>query len=317
MVRGVGAGVETVSGPSGNENQVMRLRNRRALMQALGITGAFFVAEVVGGLLTGSLALLADAGHMLTDLGATSMAVLAAWFAVRPPTARRSWGYWRLEVLAALANGLLLLGVVGYIVFEGVQRLRNPPEVLAGPMLAVAFGGLVANLAVVWLLLRQQKRTINVQGVLLHVLGDALGSVGVLVAGALILWRGWHLADPIASMVIASLLLVSVWRLLRTTTDILLESVPSHIDLGEVRASLLRLPGVVGVHDLHVWTLSTGFIAMSGHLVVERLDSQGLLVQVRERLKHEFGIDHATIQVETPDFPDEAVHCVGDPRCLP
>ena len=295
----------------------MRLRNRRALVQALTITGAFFVAEVVGSVLTGSLALLADAGHMLTDLGATSMALLAAWFALRPPTARRSWGYYRLEVLTALANGLLLLGVVGYIAFEGVQRLRKPPEVLAGPMVAIAFAGLLANLAVVWLLLRQQKRTINVQSVLLHVVGDALGSIGVLVAGALILWKGWRLADPIASMVIAGILLVSGWRLLRTTADILLESVPTHIDLRDVRESLMRLPGVIGVHDLHVWTLSTGFIAMSGHLVVERLDSQSLLVQVREHLKHQFGIDHATIQIETPDFPDEPVHCVGDPRCLP
>lgn len=307
----------TGSRPQGNENRVMRLRNRHALTQALAVTGAFFLAEVVGGILTGSLALLADAGHMLTDLGATSMALLAAWFALRPPTARRSWGYYRLEVLTALANGLLLLGVVGYIAFEGVQRLRNPPEVLAGPMMAIAFAGLLANLAVGWLLLRQQNRTINVQSVLLHVLGDALGSIGVLVAGGLILWKGWRLADPIASMVIAGILLVSVWHLLRTTADILLESVPTHIDLRDVRESLMRLPGVIGVHDLHVWTLSTGFIAMSGHLVVEHLDSQGLLVLVREHLKHQFGIDHATIQVENPDFPDEAVHCVGDPRCLP
>ncbi|GBD10895.1 Cadmium, cobalt and zinc/H(+)-K(+) antiporter [bacterium HR23] len=300
-------------------SQAMRVRrsNRRALLQALTITGSFFLAEVVGGLLTGSLALLADAGHMLTDLGATSLAVLAAWLALRPPNVRRSWGYYRLEVLAALANGLLLLGVVGYIVFEAIQRFRNPPEVLAGPMVAIASLGLLANLGVMGLLLRQRQRTINVQGVLLHVMGDALGSVGVLVAGALMWWKGWRLADPIASVVIAGILLGSVWHLLRTTADILLESVPSHIDLVHLRESLLRLPGVMGVHDLHVWTLSTGFIAMSGHLVVERLDSPGLLVEVREHLKHEFGIDHATIQVETPDFPDEAVHCVGDPRCLP
>ncbi|MCS7206811.1 MAG: cation diffusion facilitator family transporter [Dehalococcoidia bacterium] len=300
-----------------NGNQVARRQSQRVLLLALGITGTFLLAEVVGGILTGSLALLADAGHMLTDVVATGMAVVAAWFAIRPPTMRHSWGYYRAEVLAALANGLLLLGVVGYIVFEALHRLRHPPPVLGGPMLGIALVGLLANLTVALLLARQSQRTINVQGVLLHVLGDALGSVGVLTAGVLILWKGWHLADPIASLAIAAILVVSVVRLLRTTTDILLEAVPTHIDLQRVRESLLRLPGVVGVHDLHVWTLSTGFVAMSGHLVVERGDSKDLLVQVREHLKHQFGIDHATIQVETPDFPEEPVHCVGDPRCLP
>jgi len=302
-----------------HEFQALRETSRSRLLLVLGLTSVFLIVEVAGALLTGSLALLADAGHMLTDVAALALALFAMWFSARPATPQRTYGYHRAEILAALANGLLLVGIVIYILWEAFQRLQNPPEIDSFPMLLVAAAGLLVNLAGAWILTQSTERSLNVQGAYLHVLGDALGSIGVLVAAGIMLLTGWYLADPIISVVIGLVILYSGWDLIRQTTDVLLEAVPSHIDLEEVRAEMLSIQGVESVHDLHIWTLTSGFVSLSAHVVVEDVsrDGQRVLMALRDTLLHRFGIGHTTIQIEGRDYPDEVVHCVGDPRCLP
>jgi cobalt-zinc-cadmium efflux system protein len=259
----------------------------------------YLVAEVVGGLLTGSLALLADAGHMLSDAGALALALFATHFAQRKPTATRTFGYYRTEILAALANAALLLAISAWIVVEAVGRLATPRDVLGGPMAAVAAGGLLVNAIGLWLLHDARHANLNLRGAWLHVLGDALGSVGAVVAGLCVWAFGWSWADPAASTAIALLVVWAAWNLLRASVAVLMEGVPPHIDVDDVRAAMLAAPGVAAVHDLHVWTIASGLEALSAHVVVGEPGSrQVLLDRLRELLHDRFGIDHTTIQIE-------------------
>ena len=275
-------------------------RSRGRLRTTLGLTAAFLVVEVLGALFTGSLALLADAGHMLTDVGGLALALFAIWIAARPPTPAKTYGYYRAEILAALVNALLLLAVAGAILVEAYRRLRAPPDVLGGPMLAVAIVGLAANLACAWLLHADAGSSLNVRGAYLHVLGDALSSVGVVVAALAVVATGWALADPLASAAIALIILPRTWGLLRQAVNVLLEGTPTHLDLAEVEAALVRVDGVRRVHDLHVWTLTSGREAMSAHVVVADVgESDRLLRELHAVLHARFGIDHTTVQLET------------------
>jgi cobalt-zinc-cadmium efflux system protein len=264
----------------------------------LALTLAFMVVEVVGGLLSGSLALLADAGHMLTDAGALGLSLLSAWIALRPASDSKTYGYQRWEILAALVNGAALFGIAGWVIVEAVQRIQNPEPIRTQLFLIVAAAGLVVNLISLRLLHSMRHGSLNVRGAYLHVLGDAFGSVGALGAAAVVALTGWTLADPIISIALALLILVGAWRLLRESTDILLESVPGHVSLPEVQRSMLAVPGVTGVHDLHVWTVTSGMVAMSGHAIVPELASHPEVLEgIREQMAR-LGIAHVTIQLE-------------------
>jgi len=274
-------------------------RSRPRLLTTLGLTAAFLVVEVLGALFTGSLALLADAGHMLTDVGGLALALFAIWIASRPPTPAKTYGYYRAEILAALVNALVLLVVAGAVLVEAYRRLRAPPDVLGGPMLAVAVVGLAANLGCAWLLHADAATSLNVRGAYLHVLSDALASVGVVAAALVVVATGWTLADPLASVAIALIIAPRTWGLLKQAVNVLLEGTPTHLDLAEIEAAIVRVPGVRRVHDLHVWTLTSGREAMSAHVIVTDVgQSDRLLRQLHEVLHARFGIDHTTIQLE-------------------
>jgi cobalt-zinc-cadmium efflux system protein len=261
------------------------------------------VAEVVGGLLTNSLALLADAGHMLSDAGALGLSVFALWIAQRPANSKHTYGYYRTEILAALANGATLVAISVYVFVEAFRRIGQPPEVLGGPMMVIAVGGLAINLAGLWLLNEGRDASLNVHGAWLHVLTDALGSVGTIAAGGLIWAFGWDWADPVASIAIGILVLWSSWALLREAVAVLMEGAPGHIDVDEVRDSLRHVDGVRSAHDLHVWTITSGLVALSAHVVAEGSRLPGpLLTEARALLHDRFGIEHVTIQVEPADF---------------
>lgn len=273
--------------------------NRRRLALTLGLAATYMLAEAVGGWLTGSLALLADAGHMFSDAAALGLSLFAMWIAQRPPTPQRTWGFYRTEILAALINGATLLALSVWVVIEAVERFRSPAEVDAPVMMAISVGGLVVNLIGLRILSGGRNESLNVQGAWLHVLTDALGSVQAIAAGAVIWAFGWQWADPLASILISLLVVYSAWHLLRETVGVLMEGTPSHIDLDDVRDTLARLPGVAGVHDLHVWTITSGMVALSAHLVVETESaSRTLLRTVRTALHDRFGIHHATVQIE-------------------
>ena len=276
--------------------------SRKRLLIVLLIVVVYLVVEVVGSLLTNSLALLADAGHMLTDAVGVGLALLAIHFAAKPATAAKSYGYYRLEILAAVANAVLLFGVAAYIGYEAYQRFSDPPEVQSVPMLAIASVGLVINLVSMRLLSAGAKDSLNVRGAYLEVLGDMLGSVAVLVAGAVILITGWTPIDPIASVVIALLIVPRTWRLLREAVDVLLQATPKGVDLDEVRAHLLRGEGIVDAHDLHAWTLTSGMLVVSAHVVIEpTANAAAVLDEICRCLSDDFDMEHSTIQLETTD----------------
>jgi cobalt-zinc-cadmium efflux system protein len=275
-------------------------RSSGRLVATLVLTVAFLFVEVAGAFWSGSLALLADAGHMLTDAASLGLALFAIWVAARPPTPAKTYGYYRAEILAALVNALVLLVVAGWILVEAYRRLLAPPEVFGGPMLVVALVGLAANVACAVLLHADAAASLNVRAAYLHILGDALGSIGVMVAALVVLATGWALADPLASVAIAVVILPRTWALLRQAVNVLLEGTPPHLDLAEIEAAMRRVPGVRRVHDLHVWTLTSGREAMSAHVVVEDVGaSDRLLGALHEVLHARFGIDHTTIQLET------------------
>lgn len=275
-------------------------RYARRLAWTLALTGAFLVVEVAAGFWTGSLALLADAGHMLTDVAGLALALFAAWIASRPPTPAKSYGYYRVEILAALANGVLLLGVAALILYEAYRRLLAPPDVQGPPMLVVGAAGLAVNLVGMWLLHRGAGESLNVRGAYLEVVSDALGSIGVLVAGALVITTGWRLADPLIGAAIGAFIVPRTWSLLRQSVDILLEATPAHIDLIEVARAMRAVAGVREVHDLHVWTLTSGKHAMSGHVVVDDIATSDRVVRELHALLHDrFDIEHTTVQVES------------------
>lgn len=280
--------------------------NRRRLLAVLALTSIYLVAEVVGGLLTNSLALLSDAGHMLTDVAALALALLAIRFATRPPDPRRSYGYHRLEILAALINGLTLLLIAAFVIYEAIRRLQEPPEVQGLGLLIIAAGGLVINLIGAFILHRGHAHSLNVRAAFYHVLGDALGSLGAIIAGILILAFDWTIADPILAIGIAVLIAVSAIGLVREAVDVLLEAAPRHIDSDELRAALLALPGVIGVHDLHIWTLTTGMYALSCHVVVACESFACVkLEQIRSLLHDQYGVPHMTVQLETEELAEE------------
>lgn len=281
----------------------------RELGVALAITTTFFVVEVAGGLLTGSLALLADAGHMLTDAGALGLALFALWVSRRPITARRSYGYYRMEILAALVNGVALVLIAVYIFWEAIERLQHPPEVQSLPMLAVAGMGLLANLATLAVLGHESHANLNVRAALLHIVGDLFGSLGAITAGAVMLLTGWYLADPLLSIAIGALILWSAWGLVGESVDILLEATPRHIDASEVADAMASIDGVVEVHDLHIWTLTSGYLALSAHAVVPDYSRAAQVLSELTALLHDrYGIEHATIQIEVPGAHPELRH---------
>jgi cobalt-zinc-cadmium efflux system protein len=276
-----------------------RKGNRRALAVVLALTASFTVVEIIGGLLTGSPAPLADAGHMLSDNLSLGIALFAAWLAGRPATPEKSFGYRRAEILAALVNGMTLVAISLWVFVEAYSRLREPTEVLGTPMLAVAALGLLVNVAGAIVLYRSGGESLNVEGAMRHVVADALGSVGAMVAAAVIILTGWRYADPLISVAIGLLILGSSWKLLRDSTNILLEATPSNLNAEEVGHKMAAADGVVEVHDLHIWTITSGFPALAAHVLVgKEEDCHARRRELEELLAHEFDISHTTLQVD-------------------
>jgi cobalt-zinc-cadmium efflux system protein len=284
----------------------------------LGLTAVYMLAEAAGGWWTGSLSLLADAGHMLTDVAALALALLAIWFGSRPATPSKTFGYYRLEILAALINGVALVLISLLIFYEAYHRWAHPPEVKGGAMILIAAGGLLINLVSAWLLHGDHLEDLNVRGAWLHIMGDALGSVGAILAGVLMTFYGWYVADPLFSVIIGLLIVYSSWHLIRESTNVLLEGTPAHINLAAVEDAIRQTGGVRNVHDLHVWTITSGREALSAHVVHGVSISQAeLLKELRSKLYDRFGVDHLTIQMETPDFEDETFHfCHSGTACF-
>lgn len=261
------------------------------------------LAEAIGGYLANSLALLSDAGHMLTDVAALALALFAIRFASRPATPRKTYGFYRLEILAALANGVTLIVLSLLICVEAYERLRSPQQVRGWTMIWIAAGGLAVNLVSAWLLSRSQRESLNIRGAFLHVLGDLLGSVAAIAAGVMIIWRGWIWADPVFSIVISGLIIYNSWRLIADAVNILLEGAPSHINAAAVEEAMRSVPGVRAVHDLHIWTITSGRHAVTAHVVINDAgESYRILREVREMLAERFALSHSTIQVEDPTF---------------
>ncbi len=282
-----------------------RAADRRALALVLCLTTAFMVAEVIGGVVSGSLALIADAGHMLSDAVSLGLALGALSLARRPPTARMSFGFRRAEILAALANGVALVAISIWIFIEAARRMQDPPDVAGGTALLVAVIGLVVNLVGAAILWRSQGESLNMRAAFAHVVADLLGSLGVIVAAGIIITTGWLYADPLVSVLIGILVLVSSWRVLREATAILLEATPAGIDADAVGRRMAAEPGVVSVHDLHIWTITSGFPALSAHVIVGPAeDCHALQGRMTEMLAHDHGISHTTLQVQHCD--DEA-----------
>jgi cobalt-zinc-cadmium efflux system protein len=274
-------------------------QNKRALAFVLALTATFTIAEVIGGLATGSLALLADAGHMLSDVLSLGLALFAVWLAGRPVTPNRSFGYKRAEILAALFNGVMLVAISIWIFIEAYRRMEQPPEILGGWMLVVAVLGLLVNIAGAVILSRSGGESLNVQGALRHVVADMLGSLGAIAAAGIIILTGWRYADPIISVFIGLLVLGSSWKLLRDSVNILLEQTPRGIDANEVGKKMAGVPGVEEVHDLHIWTITSGFPALSAHVLVGRDENcHARRHNLEELLAREYGIEHTTLQVD-------------------
>jgi cobalt-zinc-cadmium efflux system protein len=277
---------------------------------ALVFTATYMVAEIVGGFVANSLALLADAGHMFSDAAALGLSLVAVMLAQRPATSNRTYGFHRAEILAALTNGAALLVLAVLIAREAWGRLSDPPEVQGGLMLLVAAGGLAINLVNLMILSGGRHHNLNVRGAWLHVMADTLGSVGAILAGAAIYFLGWSWADPVASFVIASLVLYSAWGLVRETLDVLMEGVPKDISVDDVAAALRGISGVLDAHDLHVWSLTSGRNIATTHLVIaEDADHQGIIDAANRTLAERFAIAHATIQVEHDELANRCNPC--------
>lgn len=286
------------------------LGNRRRLAMALILTATYMVAEVLGGIAANSLALLADAGHMFSDAAALGLSLVAVVLAQRPATAQRTYGYHRAEILAALINGAALLVLAVLIAREALERFHAPPDVRGGLMLAVACGGLLINLANLMILSGGRKQNLNVRGAWLHVMADTLGSIGAISAAMFIYLLGWRWADPLASLIIAALVLYSAWELIRETLDVLMEGVPRGISIEEVTTALQGLPGVLDAHDLHVWSLTSGRNIATAHLVIaDNADHQGIVDAANRVLAARFSIEHATIQVEQDELARQCNPC--------
>ncbi len=275
-------------------------KNKRQLAIVFGLTFTYLIVEIIGGLWTGSLALLADAGHMLTDVAGLALALFAIWFAERPATPERTYGYYRVEILAALTNAVVLIGISLYILYEAYQRFRNPPEVESGAMLGVAAVGLAVNLIGMYILRAGSQESLNMKGAYFEVLSDMLTSIGVIIAGVIMLTTGWYYADPLISAGIGLFILPRTWSLLKDAVGVLLEGTPSDVNITSLRESVAGVSGVADVHDLHVWSLTSSMNAMSVHAVLaEGAAHDDVLARVREHVTSNFKIGHVTVQVES------------------
>lgn len=278
--------------------------SRQSLIRALLITGSWFVIELAGGIYTNSLALMADAGHMLTDLIALGLSLLSLNIAARPANHEKTYGYVRAEILASLANGIFLVLIGIYIFYEAYRRFLDPPTVRSGPMLVVAATGLAANLVTARILYRKHHPNLNLRGAFLHVVGDTLGSAGAVIAGVLMLGWRWYLADPIISVIVGVLVVYSSWKLVSESIDILLEGTPRQLNIAEILADMKNVDGVLSVHDLHVWSITTEVHALSCHVAVQRRsDASEILAILSHMLRDKYEIEHTTIQLEVEDCP--------------
>lgn len=284
-------------------------RHERALIISIALAGSFVVVEVLGGILTGSLALLADAGHMFTDVGGLALALFAARLALRPATPARTYGSYRAEILAALVNAVVLIGLSAYILIEAWRRFLNPPDVAGGWMLVVGAVGLGVNLVSMRILRAGAAESLNLKGAYFEVLSDMLSSFAVVVAAAVTWLTGWKFTDPLVSAGIGLFILPRTWTLMRQAVGVLLEGTPADIDLAALREALSAEPGVSGIHDLHVWSLTSGVNAMSAHVVCESLESRDeLLDRLHRRVKEKFQIEHVTLQLERPGWETTETH---------
>ena len=283
----------------GHDHYAGASRSRRALVGALALSSTVLVVEIVGSLWTGSLALAADAGHMFADVGGLGLALFASWIAARPATPAKTYGYQRAEILAALLNSLVMMALAAVILYEAYHRLSEPRVVPGGPLLVIGVLGLGANLASMWMLRRDAHASLNVRAAYLEVLGDALGSLGVLVAAVVLMTTGWTPIDSLVSVAIGLFIVARTWRLLSQVVNVLLEGTPPHLDVIEIEIAMREVVGVRRVHDLHVWTLTSGREAMSAHVVVDDTGESNRLLDELHRVLHaRFGVDHTTIQLE-------------------
>lgn len=279
-----------------------RENNKKGLIIALLITVGILLLEFFGGLMTNSLALLSDSGHMLSDASSLALSLIAIWFAAKPASPNKTYGFYRFEILAALFNGVTLFVIAGFIIWEAVQRFFNPPTVASGSMMLIASIGLFANLLSAWVLMRKGdvKHNVNVRSAYLHVIGDALGSVGAIAAGFIMWLFDWYIADPIISILVALLILKGAWGVLKHSIHILMEGTPVTIDQNEVKKALKNIEGVKDVHDLHIWTITSGLDSLSCHILIEdHHDSQKVLQAAIHMIEEKFKILHTTIQIET------------------
>lgn len=284
-------------------------KNKKSLAIVFGLTAFYLIVEVVGGLWTGSLALLADAGHMLTDVAGVGLALLAIRFAEKPASPERTYGYYRVEILAALTNAVVLILISLYILYEAYERFKNPPEVESGWMLGVAAVGLVINIVGMYILRAGSKESLNMKGAYFEVLSDMLTSIGVIIAGIIMLTTGWYYADPIISAGIGLFILPRTWALLKDAVGVLIEGTPADVDIAALRESLGKIEGVTGVHDLHVWSLTSGVNAMSVHTVITGDDQHdAVLTRVHEFCTKNFKISHVTVQTECQGFAEHETH---------
>lgn len=280
------------------------------LLAVLGLTGLYMLVEALGSWFSGSLALLADAGHMLTDVGSIGLAVGAAWFSTRQPSSQQTFGLYRLEIFAAFLNGVALALLSIWILIEAIHRMSYPAEIQGPLMTWIAAGGLVVNLISAWILHGASQHNINVQGAFAHVVSDCLGSCAAIIAGVSVMWWNFPLADPILSILISILVLINGWKLISETLNILLEACPVHINVSAIRQTLLALPQVADVHDLHIWAITSGKEALSAHIMVKTAEDYRpeLVSEIQHVLKHQFGLTHLTLQLEPPGFEEDALH---------
>ncbi len=298
------------NGHNHNHNHSHQFHSSQARLRlAFWTQAAFFVVELVGGILSNSLALLADAGHMLSDVAALGLSLIALRWTLRVPTAQKTFGYHRLEILVALVNGLVLWGMAGYIFYEALSRIFHPPEISSTPLLVIASLGLLINLLGMYVLMPTRERGINLRSAFIHLLSDSFASFAAVVAGLAILWKGWYWFDPLAGIVVGVMIVISSWQLVWEATEILMESTPRHIDLDEVQKALEAHPEAQKVHDLHIWTIASGIYAASVHISVDGrpMDRDCFTWELEEILRRRFGIEHNTIQVEGPEYHNPQV----------
>lgn len=292
---------------SGNHSSA-GYKNKKQLKFVLLLTGSYLVAEVIGGIVTKSLALLADAGHMLTDVGGLALALFAINMTQRAASPKRTYGYYRAEILAALTNAVLLIGISLYILYEAYQRFRNPPEVSSKAMLIVASIGLIINIIGMLILRKSSQQSLNMKGAYFEVLSDMLTSIGVIIAAIIMLTTGWYYADPIISAGIGLFILPRTWILLKDAVGVLLEGTPSDVNIASLKETVLKIEGVIDLHDLHVWSLTSGMNAMSAHVAIkEGVSAKKMMEDIQATIKAGFKIEHTTIQVDETGYTEDGL----------